>query len=111
MEQKTLEERNNDKNERVKIVDDSRNKNGLEKKLKPKNELNRLSFKEARELKELDHKLPLLEEQKIHLEEKITESDVDITEISHQLAALIESIKVYEDRWIELSELSESGNN
>ena len=38
----------------------------------------------------------------------ITDSDVDISEISHQLAELIESIQEYEDRWIELSELSES---
>jgi len=67
-----------------------------------------LSFKEVRELKELDIKLPLLEEQKISLEEKITNSDVDISEMSHQLAALMESIQEYEDRWIELSELSES---
>ena len=45
---------------------------------------------------------------KIYLEKKITDSDVDISEISHQLAELIESIQEHEDRWIELSELSES---
>ena len=66
-----------------------------------------MSFKEVRELKEIDLKLPLLEEQKIYLEKKITDSEEDISEISHQLAALIESIQKYEDRWIELSELSE----
>ncbi len=55
-----------------------------------------------------DYKLPLLEKQKIYLEKKITDSGADINDISHQLAALIESIKEYEDRWIELSELSES---
>ena len=109
LDQKILEERNNQKNERVKIVADSRNKNELGIKLKPKNRLNRLSFKEAKELKELDIKLPLLEEQKINLEKEITDSNEDITGISHQLAALIESIQKHEDRWIELSELSESG--
>jgi len=108
LEQKILEERNNEKEERVKIVNDSATKKGLEVKLKPTNGKRRLSFKEAKELKELDLKLPLLEKQKIYLEKKITDSDVDISEVSHQLAVLIESIQEYEDRWIELSELSES---
>jgi len=108
LEQKILEERNNEKKEGGKIVNDLENKNCSEIKLKLKNNKRRLSFKEARELKELDLKLPLLEEQKIYLEKKITERDVDISEISRQLAALIESIQEHEDRWIELSELSES---
>ena len=77
-------------------------------KLKPTNDKRRLSFKEAKELKELDLKLPLLEKQKIYLEKKITDSDVDISEVSHQLAVLIESIQEYEDRGMELSEVSES---
>ena len=75
-------------------------------KLKIKNNKRRLSFKEARELKELDLQLPLLEEKKIYLEKKITESGIDICETSRQLAELIASIKEYEDRWIELSDLS-----
>ena len=70
--------------------------------------MRKLSFKEARELKELDLKLPMLEKQKIILEKKITDSDVDISKISHQLAELIESIQEFEDRWFELSELSDS---
>ena len=49
----------------------------------------------------------MLEKQKIYLEKKITDSNVDISEISHQLAELIEAIQEHEDRWIELSELSE----
>ena len=89
-------------------MDSSKKKQGLKIQLKTKNNNRRLSFKEARELKELDHKLPLLEQQKISLEKKITDSDVDIREMSNQLAALIKSIQEYEDRWIELSELSES---
>ena len=88
-------------------VQDSGKRNGSEIKLKPKTK-RRLSFKEVRELKELDLKLPLLEEKKIYLEKKITDSGVDISDISYELAELIESIKEYEDRWIELSELSES---
>ena len=107
LEQKILGERNNEKSKPDKVVDDSKNKNRIDIKLRPKNKLRRLSFKETKELKELDIKLPLLEEQKMNLEKEITGSNGDITEISHQLAALIESIQEYEDRWIELSELSE----
>ncbi len=107
LEQKIFEEKNNEKKERNKIVNESENNNEPAIKLKTKNSKRHLSFKEVRELKEIDLKLPLLEEQKIYLEQKITDSDEDISEISHQLAALIESIQKYEDRWIELSELSE----
>ncbi len=105
---KILEERNNEIEKRVKIVNNSQNKSEQEIKLDSKNHSRRLSFKEARELKELDLRLPMLEKKKIYLEKKITDSDVDISEISHQLAELIESIQEHEDRWIELSELSES---
>ncbi len=110
LEQKTLEERYNEKIEREKIVNYSENKNVSIKESRTKNTKKKLSFKEARELKELDLKLPLLEEQKKYLEKKIADCGVDVSEISHQLAALIESIQEHEDRWIELSELSESGN-
>jgi len=108
LEQKILEERNNETKERDQIVNNSQNKRGSEIKSNPKNNTRKLSFKEARELKELDLKLPMLEKQKIYLEKKITDSNVDISEISHQLAELIESIQEHEDRWIELSEWSES---
>jgi len=110
LEQKNLEERNDETKERDKIVNNSQNKRGSESKSNPENKTRKLSFKEARELKELDLKLPMLEKQKIYLEKKITDSDVDISEISHQLAELIESIQEHEDRWMELSELSESVN-
>ena len=108
LDQKILEERNNETKKRAKIVNNPQNKCGQEIKLVPKNDPRRLSFKEARELKELDLRLPMLEKKKIYLEKKISDSDVDISEISHQLAELIESIQKYEDRWIELSELSET---
>ena len=108
LDHKILEERNNETKKRAKIVNNSQNKRGQEIKLDSKNDPRRLSFKEARELKELDLRLPMLEKKKIYLEKKITDSDVDISEISHQLAELIESIQEHEDRWIELSELSES---
>ena len=50
----------------------------------------------------------MLEEQKAYLEKKITDNDVDISEISHQLAEIMESIQDHEDRWMELSELLEA---
>ena len=108
LDQKILEERNNETKKRAKIVNNPQNKRGQEKKLVPKNDPRRLSFKESRELKELDLRLPMLEKKKIYLEKKISDSDVDISEISHELAELIESIQKHEDRWIELSEMSES---
>ncbi len=108
LDHKILEERNNETKKRARIVNNSQNKRGQEITLDSKNDSRRLSFKEARELKELDLRLPMLEKKKIYLEKKITDSDVDISEISHQLAELIESIQEDEDRWIELSELSES---
>ena len=86
LDHKILEERNNETKKRAKIVNNSQNKLGQEIKLNSKNDSRRLSFKEARELKELDMKLPMLEKQKIYLEKQITASDVDISEISHQLA-------------------------
>jgi len=108
LEQKILEERNNEKKGRDKIINAEGTTNVSEIKLKPKNINRRLSFKESRELKELDIKLPMLEEKKLYLEKKINDGCVDISEMSHQLAALVESIKEHEDRWIELSEMSES---
>ena len=108
LEQKILEERNNEKKGRDKIINASGTTNVSEIKLKPKNINRRLSFKESRELKELDIKLPMMEEKKLYLEQKINNGCVDISEMSHQLAALVESIKEHEDRWIELSEMSES---
>ena len=108
LDHKILEERNNETKKRAKIVNNSQNKRGQEIKLVSKNDPRRLSFKEARELKELDLRLPMLEKKKIYLEKKISDSDVGISEISHELAELIESIQKHEDRWIELSELSET---
>ena len=56
----------------------------------------------------LPHLFKMLEKQKIFLENIITNSGEDISAISHQLAELLETIQDFEDRWIELSELSES---
>ena len=52
--------------------------------------------------------MPLLEEEKKLLEKMISESQGNkISELSNELAELIESIQESEDRWLELSDLSD----
>ncbi len=63
-----------------------------------------LSFKERQELKDIDQSLPLLEEEKIMLENDIRQGSKDIVIISKRLAKIVEEIKLSEDRWLELSE-------
>ena len=108
LDQKILDERNHAAKERDKTVKIAQKNIGKEVKFNSKKNNRRLSFKETRELEELDLKLPLLEKQKTYLEKKITDNDVDISEISHQLAEIMESIQDHEDRWMELSELLEA---
>ena len=107
LDQKITGERENEIKKRDKIVNNSQKKSVHDRNSNSKNNQRRLSFKESRELAELDLKLPILEKQKIDLEKKITYSNGDICEISLQLAELIESIEDHENRWLELSELSE----
>ena len=108
LDQKILDERNHAAKERDKTVKIAQKNIGKEVKFNSKKNNRRLSFKETRELEELDLKLPLLEKQKTYLEKKITDNDVDISEISYQLAEIMESIQDHEDRWMELSELLEA---
>ncbi len=104
LELKTLDDSNNQEKE----LKNSNIKNESRKESKPKNNLNRLSYKESRELKDLNNKLPLLEEKKILLEKMISGSEgSNISELSNELAELIDSIQESEDRWLELSDLSD----
>ncbi len=66
----------------------------------------RRSFKEAKELEELEKNLPLLEAKKNKLEQALLISDKDLTKPSQDLAMLVEELKSAEDRWLELSELA-----
>ena len=66
----------------------------------------RRNFKEAKELKELDQDLPLLEAKRIAVEQLLVKGEGDLTELSQTLADLIEKLKDAEDRWLELSELA-----
>ncbi len=107
LELKTLDDPKEEQKEQSNLVKDQAKKKGLNQKVSSKNTSKRMSFKESRELKELNLKLPQLEENKILLEKRISESKGNITELSHELASIIESIQESEDRWIELSEFSE----
>ena len=76
---------------------------------KPKREKpRRRSYKEQRELTELDTRLPQLEEQKAQLESRLAGAEYDTLEaLTKELAGLCEQISTAEDRWLELSALPE----
>ena len=65
----------------------------------------RRSFKETKELQQLDQRLPQLEQRKAALEEKLATNGTDLSELSLELAELIATIEAAEERWLELSEL------
>ena len=66
----------------------------------------RRSFKEAKELEQLDQQLPQLEQQRGALEQRLSAGEGDMSELSMELATLINSIGQAEERWLELSELA-----
>ena len=72
---------------------------------KPKREQpKRRSYKQQRELNDLDSQLPQLEKQKAALESKLAGADYDRLEaLTQELAELCEQISRAEDRWLELS--------
>ena len=76
---------------------------------KPKREQpKRRSYKQQRELNDLDSQLPQLEEQKTQLESQLAGADYDRLEaLTQELAELCEQISRAEDRWLELSALPE----
>ena len=72
---------------------------------KPSTGPRRRSFKETKELQQLDQRLPQLEERKAALEEKLAGHGTDLSQVSRELAELIATIEAAEERWLELSEL------
>ena len=75
-----------------------------------KSQTRRRSFKEGRELGELELNLPVWEQQRRDLELALANSGSDyaaLEEITQELAALTERIHGGEERWLELSELAE----
>jgi ATP-binding cassette subfamily F protein uup len=74
---------------------------------KPPSEVpRRRSFKETKELEQLDSRLPQLEKQRSALEAQISGHCDDMTARSLELAELISTIEQAEERWLELSELA-----
>ena len=65
----------------------------------------RRSFKESRELESLERELPQMEQRKADLEQAISSGEGDLTNLSHDLASLLEALETSEERWLELSEL------
>ena len=66
----------------------------------------RRSFKESKELEQLNSTLPQLEQQRSALEAQLSGNCDDITARSLELAELISTIDQAEERWLELSELA-----
>ena len=81
-------------------------KNQFKEKENTKNE-RKISYKDSLELKKINETLPELENKKNILENDIYSKKGNITEISVKLAKIIETIKNLEERWLELSDLSD----
>jgi ATP-binding cassette subfamily F protein uup len=70
--------------------------------------LRKRSYKEQRELNELDKQLPIWEQEKTAMEAKLAGASYGtIEELTQQLATLCENISKGEDRWLEISSLAE----
>ena len=68
----------------------------------------KLSFKEQRELEQLEIELPKLEAEKSKLEAELSSGELSherLMETSARISAIIESIEEKEMRWLELSEI------
>lgn len=65
----------------------------------------RRSFKESRELESIERELPQMEQRKTDLEQAISTGQGDLTNLSQDLASLLEALDTSEERWLELSEL------
>lgn len=68
----------------------------------------KLSYNEKREFEQLEQEIPVLEAEKVRLEEELSSGTLATDELiakSEQIAALIEEIDSKSMRWLELSEL------
>ena len=68
----------------------------------------KLSYKEQRELEQLELEIPQLEQEKLSLEEKLSSGEFSheqLMETSARIASLIELLEEKEMRWLELSEI------
>ena len=83
-----------------------------QKSVKPQNNTTssrrKLSYKEQRELEQLETEIPALEQQKSELETALSSGELSIEELtaaSAKIAELIELLEEKEMRWLELSEI------
>ncbi len=77
---------------------------------KPKTNENKLTYNEQKEFKQIEKDLPTLEEKRKELEAKLTDTSLDldqITEISEKYQQIKDKIEETEMRWLELSEKNE----
>lgn len=75
------------------------------------NKVNKLSYNEQKEFKNLESKIRALELDKIELEKKFSNLDLsqeEINKLSEELQTIIEDIESKEMRWFELAEKFES---
>ena len=96
---------------RAKLSDETETKEIKESK--PKAEVNestdkprKLSYKEQRELEEINATLPTLEERKVNLTNQLSTPDLgyeEISKISEELEKIIQEIDEKEMRWLELN--------
>jgi ABC transport system ATP-binding/permease protein len=81
-----------------------------EPEVTPAKSSRKMSYKEKRELEELEAKIPKMEAQKVALEKTLygnaPSGFTDVKKLSEELAALEKAIEVSTERWMELSELA-----
>jgi ABC transport system ATP-binding/permease protein len=81
-----------------------------EPEVTPAKSSRKMSYKEKRELEELEAKIPKMEAQKVALEKtlygNVPSGFTDVKKLSEELAALEKAIEVSTERWMELSELA-----
>ncbi len=68
---------------------------------------NKLTFKEKKEMTELEQKIKALESEKAKTEEKLNSGKLpadELVEASEQIGAIMDKLDAYEMRWLELSE-------
>ena len=65
-----------------------------------------MSFKEAKEIREIEETLPILEKRRKSIEDSLSKGKGDLTKESNDLAELVKLINKNEERWLEISEFS-----
>lgn len=101
---KLRKERQQENSEKEKKKQDKRQETGATHN----NSKRRLTFKEKKELEELDKLLPQLEEEKSRLETELSSGTLSTDELyahSTRISELIQLIDEKETRWLELSEI------